>query len=255
MGKYLSGVLCIGFGCIPERHALLIDVGHGSGDSLLLQVWHSRVPRPSLLIGITSLSAHHNRSKTRLLAALKHRQAEHSSPLIRAKLFQGDAIYYETSKSSSESESDVHPLSPDSPFTFDTVLALDCAYHFRTRARFLQQSYAKLAPGGRIALADIYFSTSSPSSSRPSQLMTFILSSLRVMPCDNVITKEEYIAEMKRIGYVEVEVEDITEYVFPGFVKFLSGRGGAWKAFVSVMAWLQRRGARFGIVAGMKSHA
>lgn len=72
------------------------------------------------------------------------------------------------------------------------------------------------------------------------------------MPRENVVTKTEYIAEMKQIGYVDVDIEDITEYVFPGFVRFLSGRGGGWKVFAWVMAWLHGRGARFGIVVGRK---
>lgn len=72
------------------------------------------------------------------------------------------------------------------------------------------------------------------------------------MPRVNIVTRKEYVDELERIGYADVEVEDITEYVFPGFVRFLRGRGGGWKVFAWVMSWLQSRGARFGIIVGTK---
>ncbi|EIM92462.1 S-adenosyl-L-methionine-dependent methyltransferase [Stereum hirsutum FP-91666 SS1] len=238
----------------------VLDVGHGSGDSLLLQVSHPSVPRPSLLVGITSLPQHHKRSEARLLRALEQSGAKD----INTHLFQSDAVYIVDSRSKLGSRVDVHPLSPSSPSTFDTIVALDCAYHFHTRALFLQQSFAKLSPGGHIALADIYFASTTKSTPpskttsplRPSYPITFFLSTLlRVIPRENVVTKAQYIAEMERVGYVDVEIDDITEYVFPGFVRFLSGRGGGWKVFAWMMAWLHGRGARFGIVVGTKPNS
>src|SRR5882762_9807922 len=44
----------------------LPDVGHGSGESLILQISHPEVPRPSRLTGITSLKTHHQRSSDRV---------------------------------------------------------------------------------------------------------------------------------------------------------------------------------------------
>jgi SAM-dependent methyltransferase len=39
--------------------------------------------------------------------------------------------------------------------TFDAVLCLDCAYHFRTREAFLRTAHQMLRPGGRFAAADL----------------------------------------------------------------------------------------------------
>ncbi|KAG5654080.1 hypothetical protein H0H81_007494 [Sphagnurus paluster] len=140
-----------------------------------------------------------------------------------------------------------HPLDPSSTTAFDRILALDCAYHFNTRKTFLRQSLQKLAPGGRIALADICFDPEILNGSRK----TWLISSLfRLMPKQNMVSTDGYIAQMESMGYIDVELEDITRDVFPGFVRFLSSRGFGWKVFALVIEWYADIGARFVIVSG-----
>ena len=141
-----------------------------------------------------------------------------------------------------------HPLNPSSTITIDSILALDCAYHFNTRHKFLEQSFQKLTPGGSIALADICFLASSVNTRR-TRLITSIVN---LIPRYNQISVEDYVNKMKQIGYIDVVLEDITSEVFPGFVCFLKGRGWGWWAFGSVIDWYSSTGARFVIASGRR---
>ncbi|KAJ6575182.1 S-adenosyl-L-methionine-dependent methyltransferase [Mycena capillaripes] len=213
-------------GCKPGGKVL--DVGHGTGESLILLLTYPSVPRPAQLTGITSLPSHHQRSQARV--------ARLNQP-VPVVLHAGDAIYRPGCHS--------HPLDPSSGEYFDTILALDCAYHFRPRSQFLRQAYARLHPGGSLALADICFA--------PGALQTrwtrCVTAVLRLMPRENMISTDEYVAQMREIGFTEVQLEDITEDVFPGFVSFLRTRGVGWWTFAVVFTIFVRTScARFVLV-------
>jgi hypothetical protein len=61
---------------------------------------------------------------------------------------------------------------------------------------------------------------------------------------------DEYIAQMRQIGFTEVELEDITQDVFPGFISFLATRGTGWWIFSRVFKIVCGSGARFVLVRG-----
>lgn len=209
------------------------DVGHGSGESLILLLSHPDVRRPSKLSGITSLPAHHQRSRDRI-ASMRLRNPD----IIEPKLYLGDAVY--------RLGREDHPLSPNNTDMYDSILALDCAYHFHTRRDFLRQSLSHLAPGGRIALADICF----PMSWKTMSLRTrVLLTILNMIPEENIVSLDEYEADMRNMGYVDVKVEDISGDVFPGFIRFLESRGWGWWIFGKVMSEFAGR-ARFVVVSG-----
>ncbi|CAA7266494.1 unnamed protein product [Cyclocybe aegerita] len=186
----------------------VLDVGHGTGESLLLLLSEPSLPRPSRLAGITSLALHHQRS----LERVQKLQSTCQTP-TKVDLHHGDAVY--------DSSTVNHPLCPSTLGEFDSILALDCAYHFHTRCRFLEQSFAKLAPQGTIALADVCFS----SAALATNWTKIVTSVLRMMPRSNLISDEEYVVQMKEIGFVDVTLEDVTLDVFPGFIAFLKGAG------------------------------
>lgn len=192
---------------------------------------HPSVPRPSKLTGITSLEVHHQRSKTRVA------RLDQAVPVV---LHATDAVYRPGRGS--------HPLGPSSGH-FDTILALDCAYHFKTRRAFLQQAHDRLNSGGSVALADICFA--------PGALQTgwtrFVTAVLRLMPRENMVSTDEYVAQMRLIGYTDVRLEDITVDVFPGFIKFLRTRGVFFRAFGAIMGLFTGAGARFIIVRGTRA--
>lgn len=207
-----------------------IDVGHGTGESLILQLSHPDVPRASSITGITSLKAHYERSMARV-ARLQHQ--------TEVQFYHGDAVFRPQSKK--------HPLDPRSPMAaFDAILALDCAYHFKSRDLFLRQSLARLAPDGRIALADICFTTASL---EKAYLRPFIR---LIMPAENVMSTEEYVQRMHDIGYRDIQLEDISNEVFPGFCKFLKEMGGLWWILGRIILLL---GAKFVIVSGVNENS
>jgi SAM-dependent methyltransferase len=213
-----------------------VDVGYGTGESLVLLLSDQRVPRPSSLTGITSLAEHHRRAQDRITQL----QSSLPDPKPEVALYAGDAVYHHPAFD--------HPLDPSSPTCFDTILALDCAYHFDTRSAFLNQSFVKLVPGGRVALADICIDPLSLGYGKA----WLITSLFRLMPKPNMVSTKEYVSVMKEIGYVDVQLEDITEDVFPGFIKFLKRKGWGWWGLACVIDWYVNAGARFIIVTGAR---
>ncbi|KAI0348098.1 hypothetical protein BDW22DRAFT_1350243 [Trametopsis cervina] len=218
----------------------VLEVGHGCGDSLLLHLEHPSVPRPTRLVGITSQHKHYLRS-------LK-RTNQRNPNSVDVRLAEGDAIY-RTPFHADQQSPFPHPLdTKHSKNTYDSVLALDCAYHFDTRRLFLEQAHICLAAGRRIALGDLCFLPGSLS------LATrFLVALTGSIPRKNIITTEEYIAILRDIGYVDVKMEDITSDVFPGFIGFLKGRGFAFNVVASQFERLVSHGMRFVIVSAAKS--
>ena len=203
-------------------------MGHGSGDSLLLQLKHLSIPRPSLLIGITSLQAHHARSLERTSNFLTQFPSS-----TQVKLVQSDAI-------ARGSDPD-HPLSSSSDLPlFTSIVAIDCAFHFNTRALFLRQAFERLAPEGRIALADICFD-------KPSTLISLLAG----VVAENMISQEQYVCTLQEIGYEDIKLEDISYQVFPGFTRFLGKRGGTWRLVAMAMNFVSTRG-RYVMVSARK---
>ncbi|KAL0951106.1 hypothetical protein HGRIS_007843 [Hohenbuehelia grisea] len=215
----------------------VLDVGHGTGESLILQLSSASIPKPRSLAGITSLELHYKRASNRVRRLQANDQ---SAAAVAVELYHGDAVYRVTSKD--------HPLDPSSDGEFDSILALDCAYHFNTREAFLDQCFQKLAKDGRLALADICFSEGS----LQRRSTRAILRLLRVMPMENVVSPKEYVEIMEKIGFSDVELEDISADVFPGFTTFLKQRGLKWWIFGHVMGWLSALGARFVVVSGRR---
>jgi SAM-dependent methyltransferase len=208
-----------------------------------MHLTHPDAPRPASLTGITSLREHVERSQERVEQLLEDTPGPH--PLV--DLHHADAVF----RSSAPPD---HPLDPKAKTpAFSAILALDCAYHFRTRKEFLQQSLHRLAPGGRIGLADLSFDF--PSSK--DGWRTRLVSLLGVIPHENIVRPDEYVQMMEDIGFENVKLEDISSDVFPGFFNFLKSRGSLWPVFVVGMQGLVGLGMKFVIVtaeAPMQKH-
>lgn len=205
------------------------------------------MPRPSLLVGITSLREHHERALCR--TQLARREYPASETVV--ELYLGDAVYIpplpdDIYNANNNDKEEQHPFaSSDTAHSqYTSMTAIDCAYHFRPRRTFLAQSRARLAPGGRIALADICFSPSTP------VWVIHLIAMLGVIPKQNIVSPDTYVREMLELGYADVRLEDITDNVFPGFIRCLSSRGLAWRLFAQGVRLLSVAGARFVVVSG-----
>lgn len=72
------------------------------------------------------------------------------------------------------------------------------------------------------------------------------------MPQENIVSPEQYIMDMQSAGFREIQIDDISNHVFPGFVRFLKQKGVLWFLFGHVVSILHRVGARFVIVTAHK---
>ncbi|GAA6015178.1 hypothetical protein JCM10207_003630 [Rhodosporidiobolus poonsookiae] len=227
-------------------HQRVLEVGYGSGDSTLLL---SREFSPAQYVGVTSLAAQQ--------ALAQKRATEAGLDPARYTLLQGDGASLPGA-----------PTFEDG--SFDAVLGVDCAYHFSPRASFLTRAHALLAPGGSLALSDLLL-PSSPLSTLDTLLLR-CLCAVAGIPFSSLLPEAEYTAALIRAGFnrEDIELEDISAHVWPGFIAFverrerelgavLSGRKwGPLKAYAGVVRWYAglrggRSRLRFCIVRARKA--
>ncbi len=215
------------------------DVGHGTGESLIMFLTDSAVPRPSRLTGITSLISQYTRAEERVSRV---RSSNSEAAKVPVELYHGDAICR-------PDNTPAHPLHPLNEAKYDVIFVLDCAYHFGTRREFLEQAHRKLTPGGRIVLGDICFGIHKV----PGGVTTFLTKAMGLIPTENVVCSREYVQSMEELGYTDVVLEDITPDVFQGLFKFLSKKGLGWWIYANFMGWYRRIAQiRFVVVTGRK---
>lgn len=77
--------------------------------------------------------------------------------------------------------------------------------------------------GGTLGLTDLML---------PSKPLSFFSeTALRVVcwlakvPYSNILTREQYEANLRRLGYIDVRMEDISEFVFRGLAEYIDSRG------------------------------
>jgi microcystin synthetase protein McyJ len=99
--------------------------------------------------------------------------------------------------------------------TFDTVLALECAFHFDTREQFLREAFRVLKPGGSIAIADML-----PVPGKKTSRATAFARKYGHVPEANLYDREEYPRRLSAAGFGDVCVESIRQDVFPGMAKY-----------------------------------
>jgi SAM-dependent methyltransferase len=103
---------------------------------------------------------------------------------------------------------------------FDKVISLDSAYHYKTRRVFLEQAMKVLKVGGRICLADLIL-WKKPKSLQGKLLLKIVCRVVGI-PEENLVDSDEYIAMFYSLGYKDIQVRFIEEYVFIGLSKFLN---------------------------------
>ena len=208
-----------------NQDSRILDVGFGCGDQLLLWLKDYNI---QFLCGIN-----YSVSQT-VLAKQRLKQFE----LSQFELSQSQANTDGASLSSSDNifQGDVADLKNGLAVAcknINTILALDCAYHFPSRKNFFDDSFQILkssatanqdnngikASAACIGLTDIVLANA-PLSWGKRMLLNIMLSASRI-PQDNIVTLAKYKDQLKQAGFDCIASEDISEFVFEPFGNWL----------------------------------
>ena len=101
----------------------------------------------------------------------------------------------------------------------DIVTAVECAFHFHTRADFLAEAFRVLRSGGRLVLADIIRAAPEPDGigRRVQDLTWRLFADKFAVPAVNADQRAPYAAKLRAAGFDRVELRPIGEHVFPGW--------------------------------------
>lgn len=85
--------------------------------------------------------------------------------------------------------------------SFDVVVCVEAAFHFKTRQDFFAEAWRLLRPGGYLVLSDLMMARRAP-----------------LMPPENYVPSlAAYAQQMTSAGYAQVQVEDLTDCTWHAF--------------------------------------
>jgi cyclopropane fatty-acyl-phospholipid synthase-like methyltransferase len=136
------------------------------------------------------------------------------------------------------------PIAPDS---VDCVVALECAFHFRTRERFFREAWRVLRPGGRVVTADIIPTAASSRRVRRLQqrLSWWLVASKFAIPAENAETRPVYHSRLALCGFEQIRVESIRDHVYAPLRGYLRAHPAALRRLHVVARAAARLALRF----------
>lgn len=105
----------------------------------------------------------------------------------------------------------------------DQVVALECAFHFKTRERFFAEAYRVLRPGGRLVTADIIPMTAAAEwGPRLKQRWSWhMVASRFAIPPENLYTRAGYVQRLAELGFSAIQVDSIRDRVYQPLHEYL----------------------------------
>ena len=196
-----------------NQDSRILDAGFGCGDQLLLWLKDYNI---QFLCGINYSVSQTVLAKQRL----KQFELSQSQASASDNIFQGDVA---------DLKNGLAVACKD----INTILALDCAYHFPSRKNFFNDSFQILKSSAKtnqdnngintstacIGLTDIVLADA-PLSWGKRMLLNIMLSASRI-PKDNIVTLAEYQGQLQQAGFDCIASEDISEFVFEPFGNWL----------------------------------
>ena len=104
------------------------------------------------------------------------------------------------------------------PFAADTfthAMSLEAAHHFDTREAFFGEAFRVLRPGGRLAMAD--FTLVRPLTRGWHKALFDTVCGAWSVPRANADTADSYAGKLERLGFTDVELEEVGARTFPGY--------------------------------------
>jgi len=173
----------------------VLDCGFGFGDQDIL--W-AQTLKPSRIIGLNITASQVDLARRRVANLGLDDQVD---------LRQGSATDM--------------PIESDS---VDKVVAVECAFHFRSRETFFREAWRVLRPGGRLVLADILpMPRVSGFSSRLEQRLSWrMVAGKFAIPPENAYTRPTYHSKLAMAGFEQIGIESIREQVYAPLHRFLA---------------------------------
>jgi hypothetical protein len=207
-----------------NQDSCVLDAGFGCGDQLLLWLKDYNI---QFLCGINYSVSQTVLAKQRLKQfELSQSQANTDGTNLSSSdnIFQGDVA---------DLKNGLAVLCSEANKNINTILALDCAYHFPSRKIFFDDSFQILKSSAKtnqdnngikastacIGLTDIVLANA-PLSWGKRMLLNIMLSASRI-PKDNIVTLTEYRDQLQQAGFDCIASEDISEFVFEPFGNWL----------------------------------
>ncbi|WP_367114620.1 cyclopropane-fatty-acyl-phospholipid synthase family protein [Thiohalocapsa sp.] len=173
----------------------VLDCGFGFGDQDIL--W-AQTLKPGRIVGLNITASQVELARRRVAQLGLHEQID---------LRQGSATDM-----------------PIESASVDKVVAVECAFHFRTREAFFREAWRVLRPGGRLVLADII--PAPRIGGFPARLEHRVswrlVAGKFAIPPENAYTKPTYHAKLAMSGFEQIRVESIREHVYAPLHHFLA---------------------------------